>query len=143
MTQAMRREMLHCYIVPVMNLSDQVVGSDDALSIHLRGGDVFEENPHPDFIQPPLSFYQTLIQKRIDAGRPLSVRLVFEDLGNPCVDAIEAYCAANAIPCQLQSGRLEEDLAYLLGARHLVFGSGSFGVGGVLFVSSGPEGGCF
>jgi hypothetical protein len=102
----------------------------DELTIHIRAGDIFRNvpPPHPGYIQPPLSFYVTIIEKMIASSRIKRVRIVYEDRGNPCVDALEAFLVRESIAYRMQSGTLLDDLAALINSRHLVFGVGTFGL---------------
>lgn len=134
MSQALRRQYLRKYVRPHMALPDPVPAPASELTIHLRSGDIFSTDPHPDLVQPPLAFYQLLIDRHLARTDGPTVKLVFEDRGNPCVSALETLCAERGLPVTLQSGTLEEDLAHLLGAQNVVFGSGSFGVA-VTFLS--------
>lgn len=99
----------------------------DELTIHIRSGDIFRTWIHADYVQPPLSFYQLVINQVVDKKRIKRVRLVFEDRGNPVVDALEAFLLASNIPFSCQSGSAEEDIAALIDAPHMVYGVGTFG----------------
>lgn len=102
---------------------------DDELTIHIRAGDLFRQvpPPHPSYVQAPLSFYVRTVEDMIDARQITRVRLVYEDRGNPCVDALEAYFVRNSIPYRMQSSTIVEDLSALINSNHLVFGVGTFG----------------
>jgi len=104
---------------------------DDELTIHIRSGDIFRDvpPPHPSMVQPPLSFYIHIIEEMIALHQIKRIRLVFEDRGNPCVDALEAYLVRESIPYRMQNGTLMEDLVALINSKHLVFGVGTFGFG--------------
>jgi hypothetical protein len=99
------------------------------LTIHIRSGDVFGEsgNIHHLYRQPPLGFYKLVVESLVKAGSIDRVKLVFEDRGNPCVDTLEQFLVAEAIPFRTQSGTLLADLSALVDAPHLVFGFGTFG----------------
>ncbi len=105
---------------------------DDELTVHFRSGDVFNDPSHAGYTQPPLSFYTIIARHLLREGRISRVRLVFEDRGNPCVDAFIAFTQSMGITCRLQSGSLAEDLTALIDARHVVFGYGTFGVAACL-----------
>ncbi len=102
----------------------------DELTIHIRAGDIFSSD-HPEaglcYRQPPLSFYILVISRMRDDGRINKVRLVFEDRGNPCVDALEIWLEQQSIPYRVTSGSLHQDMSALVDAPHLVFGYGTFG----------------
>ncbi len=101
---------------------------EDEVTIHLRSGDVFQTGEDVSwFRQPPLSFYKLVLERLSQSGRIKRACLVFEDRGNPCVDALEAFLMERKIPVRIQSSTLAEDLATLIDAPHLVFGLGTFG----------------
>lgn len=106
------------------------------LAVHVRSGDIFSEKPHPQYVQPPLSFYTAIVDGLLKEDLIDKVCIVAEDRANPCIDALENYLNGNGIPVRMQSGSLLEDVTYLRGARHSVFGLGSFGYG--ICLLSGP-----
>lgn len=101
----------------------------DEITIHLRSGDVFDQDQPVIFgyRQPPLSFYRLVVARMMRTHGITRARLVFEDRGNPCVDALEQWLAESGIPCRIQCGTLDADLSALIDAPHLVFGHGTFG----------------
>ncbi|WP_051953387.1 discoidin domain-containing protein [Methylocapsa aurea] len=101
----------------------------DFLAIHIRSGDLFADGNavHAGYRQPPLSFYILVIRRLLANGTINRVLIVYEDRGNPCVDALEEYLTAEGIQFRSQSGTLAEDLSALVDAPHLVFGLGTFG----------------
>ena len=134
LSQAARRNALRRHVLHLMSLPTPVPAEDTDLVIHIRSGDIFSENPHPGFVQPPFAYYRNIIHARSEAGTISRVKLVFEDRKNPCVDAVCDYCTQTGLPLIEQSGTLDEDMAHLLGARNLVIGTGSFGAA-VCFLS--------
>lgn len=96
--------------------------SRDTLVIHLRGGDVFSERNVSQYGQPPLSFYLAVLNHQL-WGR---VVLVHQDYRNPVLENIVSECAKRALPCELVSGFLRDDVALLLRAQVLVAGRGTF-----------------
>jgi hypothetical protein len=95
----------------------------DTLVIHIRSGDVFRERPHHSLGQPPLSFYE----KVLEHSRPQNVVLVYEDTLNPVIPNLQARLESLSIPYSIHSGDLRSDLQLLLSARQLVTGNGTFG----------------
>jgi hypothetical protein len=95
----------------------------DTLVIHIRSGDVFRERPHHSLGQPPLSFYE----KVLEHSRPQNVVLVYEDTLNPVIPNLQARLESLFIPYSIHSGDLRSDLQLLLSARQLVTGNGTFG----------------
>ena len=50
--------------------------------IHIRGGDIFQSNPHSAYVQPPLFYYKKIIENFE------KIFLIAEDNSNPCVDEL-------------------------------------------------------
>jgi hypothetical protein len=86
------------------------------LCIHVRGGDIFTSNPHKNYVQPPLYYYQE-VRKR----SKLPCHIVAEDSGNPCVQYLTFGARSVAQP-------LKDDLTRLLHAQELCIGGGTFGL---------------
>jgi hypothetical protein len=105
----------------------------DELTIHFRAGDIFADpSSAAGYTQPPVAFYTLLVRHCMDQGDVKRVRLVFENRGNPCIEALIKFLEAKEIPHRTQSGTLPEDLAALVDSRFLVFGFGSFGLAVVM-----------
>lgn len=102
---------------------------DDQLVIHIRSGDVFKVRPHPNYAQPPLSFYTRVIEELRAAGEINSVCLVFENTKNPCIAALCDYLDRTGMPYCTQSATFAEDGAVIFGARRVAFGVGTFALG--------------
>ena len=102
---------------------------EDEVTVHLRSGDVFA--PYTPVVrgyrQPPLSFYTLVISRLCRDHGVQRARLVFEDRGNPCVDALEVWLRDRGISTRLQCGSLQQDMSALIDAPHLVLGHGTFG----------------
>jgi hypothetical protein len=116
-------EFVRPLLVAHLREPDLRVRRDD-LVLHFRAGDIFRQTrpPSPKYGQPPLSYYLAAVERE----QPARVWLVFEDRGNPCVDAAEAALRERGVEVLLQSGTLEEDLRLLLSASRLAAGRGSF-----------------
>ena len=122
------REIIRPYLLtwlPCSN-SDRF---EDELTVHIRSGDIFCSDKPVDswYRQPPLAFYTLVINRLIANGTITRVCLVFEDRGNPCVDALVEFLTEKRIAFRCKSGTLAEDLSALIDAHHLVFGYGTFG----------------
>ncbi len=122
------REIIRKHMLTGVPLVNEV-RADDEVTIHLRSGDVFA--PFSAVVrgyrQPPLSFYKRVFDHLSSSFGVKRVRLVFEDRGNPCVDALEAWLAKQGITYRVQCGSLADDMSALIDAPHLVFGHGTFG----------------
>lgn len=92
------------------------------LVIHLRSGDVFRPDPHPQYGQPPLSFYTKILDHRDWEN----VTLVRQDATHPLESALASEIARRGIELQLRSGSFDEDLNFLLSASTLVSSLGTF-----------------
>lgn len=90
------------------------------LVIHIRSGDLFSEKQHGHYMQPPLAYYQYILDNHCYEH----VTIVTEpDKQNPVIHAIMEHYPH----IQLQHKTLKEDVETILSARHLVIGTGSFG----------------
>jgi hypothetical protein len=100
----------------------------DELFIHIRSGDVFKKKIiDPYYVQPPLSFYTTIVDKLVKSGKVTRIKLVFENRLNPVIEHLEAYLESQQISYTIQSGSIDEDIQALVNARYMVFGLGTFG----------------
>ena len=106
---------------------DKVSGDDRTLTIHIRSGDIFEEmNPHPGYGQPPLCFYQ----KCISHFNPSKVLLVYQNLSNPVIEALQSWLSSNSIQFQIQTSvDLREDVQALMLGNTFILSRGSFMMG--------------
>jgi hypothetical protein len=87
------------------------------LVIHIRSGDMFDKDPHPGYIMPPLSYYLDIIRTNTFKN----IYLLAEDRKNPCINALlELY---PTIQFQLQP--LEKDIRLILAAVNVVSSYGS------------------
>ncbi|MEO0456157.1 MAG: hypothetical protein AAF152_06175 [Cyanobacteria bacterium P01_A01_bin.114] len=94
---------------------------EETLVIHMRGGDIFSECPHPAYTQPPLSFYEAAIRQ---CPTSKIVVVTQDTCKNPCLAAL-----LNRYPdIRLQSGSLQDDVSTLLRAKYLVAGTGTFAI---------------
>ena len=66
---------------------DRTVTTDEMV-VHLRSGDVFGTDPHPDYRPPALGYYTSAIAH---AG-PGAVRLVCQDRVHPLLRPLQAWC---------------------------------------------------
>ena len=87
------------------------------LVIHIRSGDIFDKDPHPGYIMPPLSYYLDIIRTNTFKN----IYLLAEDRKNPCINALlELY---PTIQFELQP--LEKDIRLILGAVNVVSSYGT------------------
>lgn len=92
------------------------------LTIHLRGGDVFGPRKPRAYGQPPLSYYEFVLN--LEPWEEVTV--VHEGKSNPVLPGLEELCHSRGIRVRLINGSLEHDIAVLLEATCLVAGRGTF-----------------
>ena len=102
---------------------DPRVGAEDMV-MHFRAGDIMVSGGvNPDYGQPPVSYYL----KAATLSGAKRVWLVYEDMSNPAVCAVQDRLEAAGFEVLLQSGRLEEDARLILSARKFAAATGTFG----------------
>lgn len=108
------------YIIPILkkNFYNSDINTENDLFIHIRGGDIFNYCPHSAYVQPPVYYYEKIINE----NNYKKINLIYEDKNNPCVDYLSRYNNIN-----LFSGNLFDDINLLLSATNLVIGFGTFG----------------
>lgn len=94
----------------------------DRLVIHLRSGDVFWPNPHPAYGQPPLGFYQLVLNYREWS----EVVLVAEDETNPCFEEILDLCREKNTPTRITGRNFSDAILEVSRAQNVVFSAGTF-----------------
>ena len=108
---------------------------ENELVIHVRSGDVFDDNDvHEKYGQPPLAFYK----KVLSIEKPIRLHLVYENRQNPVIEQIVKHASVLCIPCLEHASRLEDDIAFLLKARVVAVGRGTF-MPGITAISSNIE----
>lgn len=104
-----------CKCLPESNM----VMPTNHLLIHIRSGDIFSDNVHKNYIQPPYQYYSYIISKyKYD-----EITIVTEpDCKNPVIQELLNHY--NNV--HVYHDDLETDVKRILSARHLVMGTGSF-----------------
>lgn len=107
----------------IITKNDSIKEHDDinTLYIHFRGGDIFSNNVHPQYVQPPLCYYTNIV------GKYSKVKLICEDSSNPCIQELLKLKHVEYI-----SNSLYEDLLLFMKAKHLCIGNSTFGL--LLFI---------
>ena len=91
---------------------------ENELVIHIRSGDIFNSNPHPNYVPPPLSYYR----KEISKYNYEKIHIICEDTTNPVVnELLKLY--KNAVH---KKNTLEKDIRIILGATNILFSVGTF-----------------
>jgi hypothetical protein len=104
-----------------------LINWETTLVVHMRSGDVYcNDHVHPDYPQPPLSFYTKVVQDAIEdvVGEVLIVSE--KDATNPCISALKGWCKEKGLKCYSQSKTMQGDATTLLNARFLVTTRSSF-----------------
>ena len=108
---------------PFTRFRDREPLGENDLVIHVRAGDVFRKRPvNPGYGQPPLAFYLTVLRQR----RWRSVHLAYEDDGNPVIGPLLDHLREEGIEHTTVVTDLTSTIEYLLRAKTMVAGHGSF-----------------
>lgn len=102
--------------------SEPTKSGETSLTIHVRGGDVFGPRKPRAYGQPPLSFYELILEHR----EWDEVTIVHQDALNPVLPGLIRLCEAKGITPRLTSGALVDDVVALLEAVNVVAGRGTF-----------------
>lgn len=102
------------------------------LTIHVRGGDVFSDDPEELYGQPPWAFYRRVLQ--LHNWR--QVVLVTEDDKNPVVLRIIEWCVLKGIPLKRTGDSFRAAIEAISQGTHLVAGAGTF-LGAIIYLSGG------
>ena len=91
---------------------------DNDLLIHVRGDDLFGDIVHPGYIPSPLIYFKDIISNK----NWNNIYLVSKDKKNPVVnELLSTYPKIIYI-----SGKLEDDIYYILQAKNVVIDVGTF-----------------
>ena len=91
---------------------------ENDIVIHIRSGDIFSSNPHPNYVPPPLSYYT----KEIDKYKYEKIHIICEDTINPVVNELRKLYK-NAV---YERNTLEKDIRIILGATNIIYSVGTF-----------------
>ncbi|GAG64972.1 unnamed protein product, partial [marine sediment metagenome] len=111
--------LIRFLIRSVFKLVDQQKNNQDfckTLHVHIRSGDIFKKTIHPLYIQPPLSFYTTVINSQ----HWDKVCIVCEDSKNPCITELKRLYP-NLVHVQLGKS-LTTDIQTFLSAENVMYG---------------------
>jgi hypothetical protein len=101
--------------------------NENDLLIHIRSGDIFTTNPHPNYIMPPLSYYVKIIETK----EFNNIYMISEDNKNPCIN--ELLKLYPQIIHKIQS--FDDDISLILSAHNIMTSFGTF-IHALLSVSS-------
>ena len=117
-TLADKTRLLRSYLRPHIQIARKPA-MPGTLVVHIRSGDIMEGNgAHAGYVQPPLAFYQNIIMN----NNFTNVVIVCEDHNNPTIDALAKWSDL----VTFSTGTLEDDVAVILSASHLVLSYGTF-----------------
>ena len=106
------------------NLPNVTIDPND-LYIHIRGGDIFHFLPLKTYSQPPLCFYE----KVINSNKFKNIYIIAADQRNPVLSAL-----INKYPnIKFQSNNLEYDISLLAHAYNIVLSISSFCISAIKF----------
>lgn len=105
-------------IKKIFTIKDVDVRPVNDLVIHIRGGDIFSNNPHPGYISPPLSYYTNILNNNhFD-----KIIIISEDTLNPCVNALLGLYPN----ITYKKNTLSDDIRLLLQSSNVIFSVGTF-----------------
>lgn len=116
----MHEQIAKKYIFPIIvpiNLKNNV-NYNNTLFIHIRGGDIFNQSPHSFYPQPPLIFYEKIIEE----NNYKNILLISEDRKNPCVN----FLLSKYKNITFNTNDLLTDTHMLLNAEHLIASNSTF-----------------
>lgn len=121
-----RREICLKYISHNLNIDKVKKLPESTLVIHIRGGDIFIENPHSAYIQNPLCYYEKIISLYE------KVIIVTQDYRNPVIDYLK-----DKSNVEIQISDIKKDFATLMSAQNLASsGVGTFSIAAALCSSN-------
>lgn len=120
-----RQGILDTHIAPLLP-RDFVEGSplvdEEVLTVHIRSGDIFHDDIHPTMGQPPLSYYELVLEQ----AKKTRIVVVTEDLRNPVIAPFMGLARSKDLEVVMFSGGLRQSLRLLFNSYELVGGIGSF-----------------
>lgn len=91
---------------------------ENDIVIHIRSGDIFDSNPHSNYVPPPLSYYT----KEIDKYKYKKIHIICEDTTNPVVNELRKLYKNTVY----EKNTLEKDIRIILGATNIIYSVGTF-----------------
>jgi hypothetical protein len=118
--------LFNTYLMPIYKHKEihclAPADTENTLYIHVRSGDIFSTvKPHSLYVQPPLSYYDHIINEQ----KPDHIILVSEDNLNPCINALLAEYS-DKITHVCNPGDPFKDISVLCRAGKIIFGFGTF-----------------
>ncbi len=91
---------------------------EDTVVIHIRSGDIFNNNPHPGYVPPPLAYYVNILNN----NQFNKIIIIAEDKKNPVIDELLKLYPNSFY----EKNSLEDDIKIILGATNLIESIGTF-----------------
>ena len=112
-----------CYKTHINIKGDRVSNNIYDIGIHIRSGDIFQQigNSHSKYLQPPLYFYEKIINENISK----KIVIVYESNHNPVVNKL-AHKYKDRYNIIFQSSSIINDIHTLSNCRQLVGSNGTF-----------------
>ena len=108
----------------------------DALTVHIRSGDVYSRRKvHADYGQPPFAFIKAVLGHREWTG----VTLVCEDERSPVLRRTEKYLSKRKISFRRVGTELSDALREIVLASNLVVSTGTFSIPGICMSTGSPR----
>lgn len=117
-----------------MNGLDGQWSDPNQLTIYVRGGDVFDQNPERYYGQPPWVFYEKVLELK----KWTAINLVSEDSRNPVVGRIVAWCKNQGLEVKELGGSLEQAMEVLKSSKNVVNARGTF-TPAIVYLSEGHK----
>ena len=105
------------YIKPILNLNN-LNQKLNCLGINIRSGDIFFNCIHPNYIQPPFSFYKNIINQN-----NIEIKLFTEDLRNPCANKLNKDYNLN-----WQKSSFRSDLENLIRCKKMILANSTLSI---------------
>lgn len=114
--------------------SESEMSPEGHLTVYVRGGDAFARKPEPNYAQPPLSFYLSILESKTWD----SVEFVTEDKANPVLEPLAEWCESSKVSFSFSGHSLPHAIERVALARNLVSANGSF-VPAIVYLARGKR----
>lgn len=103
-------------------------GDKKIVVFHFRSGDVFVPGKffNPLYVQPPLAYYILALDHICSTMEDFDIRVVYENLNNPCIAKFVDLLSARGLPHHIQSASFLEDAHIINTADTIVSSFGTF-----------------
>ena len=108
------------YIKPCLNCNIEPLDSKICL-IHMRSGDIFSNQAHSAYIQPPLNYYKKIIDDTDHLYYKYYI-ITEHDMNNPCIKLLNGY--KNKVEIKLDN--MFNDYNLLLKTQSIILSRSSF-----------------